>query len=159
VEQLGNGRITIAPNIPTQPNGDNVLATVKTNEVILNEDQQRRAGGPEFFRRLGVPGFGDGGRVMDIRAFASGGYTGIGDRELGSNLKAPENPQSYLNPRNVNNPEMKKVMDAINQQTENINLLVSQTNQRIDKLQVILNPLSVGKEINKNKKATSLGRV
>jgi hypothetical protein len=42
-------------------NGDNLLATVKTNEVILNEDQQRRAGGANFFRRIGVPGFASGG--------------------------------------------------------------------------------------------------
>lgn len=42
-------------------NGDNLLATVKTNEVILNEDQQRRAGGPDFFKAIGVPGFAGGG--------------------------------------------------------------------------------------------------
>ncbi len=61
VDHPGNGKINVASNIPVQPNGDDVLATVKRGEVIMNEDQQRRAGGPEFFRRLGVPGFAMGG--------------------------------------------------------------------------------------------------
>jgi TP901 family phage tail tape measure protein len=64
VEQLGNGKITATPNAPTQPGGDNVLAMVKPGEVILNEDQQRRAGGPSFFKSLGVPGFAGGGHVV-----------------------------------------------------------------------------------------------
>lgn len=156
VTKLGNGKITVTPNIPTQSNGDNVLATVRTGEVILNEEQQRRAGGAPFFRSIGVPGFTDGGL---IRAFASGGYAGIGSEELGGSLKAPVNPQSYLNPHHVNNFDIKKVMDAIDQQTSNINSLANQTNQRIDKLQVILNPLSVGKAIDKNKKSTSIGQL
>lgn len=42
-------------------NGDDRLATVKTGEVILNERQQRALGGDETFRRIGVPGFADGG--------------------------------------------------------------------------------------------------
>lgn len=45
-------------------NGDNLLATVKTGEVILNRDQQSALGGDATFARIGVPGF------------ASGGYTG-----------------------------------------------------------------------------------
>jgi len=44
-------------------NGDNILATVRTGEVILNEDQQRMLGGDATFRRLGVPGFASGGLV------------------------------------------------------------------------------------------------
>jgi hypothetical protein len=66
-----NGKITQGSNIPTQSNGDNVLAqtndgqmiTVKTNEVILNEEQQRMLGGPSTFSSIGVPGFANGGRV------------------------------------------------------------------------------------------------
>lgn len=44
-------------------NGDNRLATVKTGEVILNGMQQQRLGGAKTFRRIGVPGFADGGRI------------------------------------------------------------------------------------------------
>lgn len=42
-------------------NGDNLLATVKTGEVILNERQQAMLGGESTFRRMGVPGFATGG--------------------------------------------------------------------------------------------------
>ena len=48
-------------NIPTQTGGDNILATVKSGEVILNDKQQHRAGGDAFFKSIGVPGFQDGG--------------------------------------------------------------------------------------------------
>lgn len=58
---LSGQRITGRPNIRPLPNGDNLLAYVRTGEVILNEPQQRLLGGPEVFRRIGVPGFADGG--------------------------------------------------------------------------------------------------
>lgn len=50
-------------NIPAQPNGDNVLATVRTGEVVLTERHQQALGGAETFRRIGVPGFAQGGLV------------------------------------------------------------------------------------------------
>ncbi len=42
-------------------NGDNMLATVKTGEVILNQSQQARLGGAATFAKIGVPGFATGG--------------------------------------------------------------------------------------------------
>ena len=50
-------------NIPRQANGDNVLATVKTGEVVLNQGQQAALGGASTFARIGVPGFATGGRI------------------------------------------------------------------------------------------------
>lgn len=44
-------------------NGDNRLVTVKEGEVILNSTQQQLAGGADFFRKIGVPGFATGGLV------------------------------------------------------------------------------------------------
>lgn len=44
-------------------NGDNVLATVKTGEVILNQRQQSALGGSRTFSAIGVPGFAEGGVV------------------------------------------------------------------------------------------------
>jgi hypothetical protein len=44
-------------------NGDNLLATIKTGEVILNQHQQAALGGARTFKRIGVPGFADGGMV------------------------------------------------------------------------------------------------
>jgi TP901 family phage tail tape measure protein len=75
VEHNPNGRINTTANIPTQPNGDNVLATIRTGEVVLNEDQQQKAGGPAFFRSIGVPGFASGGVVMP--AYLSRSYQAI----------------------------------------------------------------------------------
>lgn len=46
-------------------NGDNLLATVKTGEVILNQRQQNALGGAHTFRKIGVPGFADGGIISD----------------------------------------------------------------------------------------------
>lgn len=63
VQPLSAGRISATPNIPTQTNGDNVLATVRVGEVILNEAQQRMLGGARTFARLGVPGFATGGLI------------------------------------------------------------------------------------------------
>ena len=59
----GSGGQISGSNIPTQQGGDNILATVKSGEVILNEEQQSRAGGSAFFKSIGVPGFQSGGQV------------------------------------------------------------------------------------------------
>lgn len=66
VRNLDNGsggRVNGAANMPTRQGGDNILATVKTGEVILNDSQQQRAGGSAFFKSIGVPGFQTGGIV------------------------------------------------------------------------------------------------
>lgn len=62
---LSGEKIRNKPNIRMR-NGDNVLATVRTGEVILNERQQARLGGAKTFRRIGVPGFASGGMVGDV---------------------------------------------------------------------------------------------
>lgn len=85
-ERLSNGRITSRQNISTQPNGDNILATVRVGEVILNEEQQRRLGGAATFKRLGVPGFATGGLIGTL-----------GGTFPGQSLLPPVNPSSFLN--------------------------------------------------------------
>jgi hypothetical protein len=47
-------------------NGDNLLATVKTGEVILNQRQQSALGGANTFRKIGVPGFANGGMIPSV---------------------------------------------------------------------------------------------
>jgi len=60
------GRVTKGMGTPiNRSNGDNILATVKTGEVILNERQQAMLGGDATFRRIGVPGFASGGIVSN----------------------------------------------------------------------------------------------
>lgn len=61
------GKITSGFGTPiSRSNGDNILATVKTGEVILNQSQQAALGGARTFARIGVPGFATGGLVGDI---------------------------------------------------------------------------------------------
>jgi hypothetical protein len=78
------GVVQTGSELPSStPEGDNTLVLVKPGEVILNEDQQARAGGANFFKRLGVPGFATGGIVSNIvspaPANANLGYTAIAD--------------------------------------------------------------------------------
>jgi len=63
VPRLSAGVINNGSNIIPLSNGDDTLAYVGQGEVILNKTQQRRAGGPAFFRSLGVPGFAGGGMI------------------------------------------------------------------------------------------------
>ena len=60
VESTG-GRVKASQGlrIPTKPGGDNLLATVKVNEVYLNERQRAKAESihPGIFGEAGVPGF------------------------------------------------------------------------------------------------------
>ena len=60
---ISGRRVTDRQNMPTRSNGDNVLATVKRGEVVLNQRQQAALGGARTFRSIGVPGFRDGGPV------------------------------------------------------------------------------------------------
>lgn len=63
VQFAAGGKVTNRGNIKPLSNGDNVLATLKTGEVVLNKGQQRALGGPATFAAIGVPGFALGGRV------------------------------------------------------------------------------------------------
>ena len=61
---LSGTRIGAGMGMPIRrSNGDNLLATIKTGEVILNKHQQQALGGSRTFKRIGVPGFADGGMV------------------------------------------------------------------------------------------------
>lgn len=69
---LSGTRIKTGMGIPiTRSNGDDLLATVKRGEVILNEKQQAKLGGARTFARIGVPGFADGGVTQETRVAAS----------------------------------------------------------------------------------------
>jgi len=62
------GLIEDAHGVPIQrSNGDNRLVTVKTGEVVMNENQQaalKQQAGVDIFKRLRVPGFATGGLVL-----------------------------------------------------------------------------------------------
>lgn len=63
IPTLSNGVINNGSNVVPLSNGDDTLAYVKQGEVILNQEQQARAGGHRFFQSIGVPGFANGGFV------------------------------------------------------------------------------------------------
>lgn len=59
---LSGTKINASMGLPiNRSNGDNLLATVRTGEVILNERQQAALGGASTFKKIGVPGFASGG--------------------------------------------------------------------------------------------------
>jgi hypothetical protein len=103
-------RVTDNQNIPTRSNGDNVLATVKRGEVVLNERQQNALGGSRVFRSIGVPGFAGGGIVPPITAPAAA-MAGSG--------------QDYF-------AALDRKTDAINQRIDNLKVFVVSEEIRSD---------------------------
>ena len=77
--ELGDGRIISTPNIAALSNGDNVFATVRVGEAVVNEEQIQRLGGGAAMAGAGVPGFARGGKIdmgaiAKAHGYASGGF-------------------------------------------------------------------------------------
>ncbi len=69
---LSGKRITSSDGVPIyRSNGDNLLATVGIDEVILNKRQQAALGGAKTFARIGVPGFAGGGSSFQTASIAN----------------------------------------------------------------------------------------
>lgn len=68
VPEQKDGLIVMSPNIPEMSNGDNILATLRRGEVVLNKRQQAALGGAPTFRAINVPGFAEGGAAGAIIA-------------------------------------------------------------------------------------------
>lgn len=73
------GLIVMTQNIPELKNGDNVLATLKRGEVVLNRKQQAALGGAPTFRAIRVPGFAEGGAAGSV--ISAPDITGISSAE------------------------------------------------------------------------------
>lgn len=144
VRNYSGQRITDVPNIPTQSNGDNIFATVRKGEVVLNEQQQAALGGARTFAAIKVPGF------------ATGGYTGLGDFALGENLKPPFNPASYLLPNN-NNQFSEKIFEKMDSMMLQMKQNNDTINSRVDRLKVQVVAKEVETTNNDTKKAESIG--
>jgi hypothetical protein len=70
IPKLSSGVINNGSNLEVPlSNGDDTLAYVGQGEVILNKEQQARAGGSAFFRSIGVPNFAGGGQVGGNSSF------------------------------------------------------------------------------------------
>ncbi len=122
IDHPGNGRIRVDSNIPTQPNGDNVLATVRRGEVILNEQQQARAGGATFFKRLGVPGFADGG-------FAGSSLSSLNPHPFAPDFQIRHT--YYANQSSDNT-----IADKLDLMRDDMNAHRAATDSRIDRIEV-----------------------
>jgi hypothetical protein len=160
--KLSDGKIVATQNIPELSNGDNILATVRKGEVVLNERQQKDLGGDDTFKRIGVPGFAGGGTTDNRKYFtyANGGYTSLDLLgPLGENLKPPFNPSSFLNPGSHYSDDMKKVLDKIDQQSENLKETARQIHERIDKIKVVNDPIEAAAVNSKFKKAEQLAKL
>ncbi len=96
-QQFAQGGKVGAANIKQLSNGDNVLATVKTGEVVLNKRQQKALGGDRAFASIGVPGFASGGLVGSVLSPALAAPTSALDEQiqflstLQSNIEAVNN--------------------------------------------------------------------
>jgi predicted ribosomally synthesized peptide with SipW-like signal peptide len=94
-------------------NGDNMLATVRTGEVILNERQQAALGGSRTFAAIGVPGFAAGG-ITDTRLDYSM------NNALNTQLNNDRNFDAMINKINSTVPVLvvEHVENLMNQRTE-----------------------------------------
>ena len=70
VQFASGGKVTSSGNIKPLSNGDNVLATLKTGEIVLNKEQQSRIG-YSTLKAARIPNFAAGGVVGAPSAFVS----------------------------------------------------------------------------------------
>ena len=105
VAGISGRRVNDRQNIRTRPNGDNVLATLKRGEVVLNSAQQSALGGASTFRRIGVPGFATGGVVAPT-------------------LSAPSLPASLTKDANSMLAALDRKTDAINNRIDRLRAFV-----------------------------------
>jgi hypothetical protein len=85
VQFANGGRVTSRGNIKPLSNGDNVLATLKTGEIVLNESQQRRIGYASL-KRAQIPNFANGGLVGAPTSLISNANNTIASEQMRVNL-------------------------------------------------------------------------
>jgi len=88
VQFADGGRVTSRGNIKPLSNGDNVLATLKTGEVVLNQDQQRRIG-YSTLKAARIPNFAMGGVVGAPSAFLQDSLNRVSEEQ--NRFKTMEN--------------------------------------------------------------------
>lgn len=133
VKNLSSGKITGAPNI-SMANGDNMLATVRTGEVILNQRHQAALGGARTFAAIGVPGFASSG-------------------QLGTSLRAPS-----FNASGVNSADISRA----SQDFDDLKIMVSTIASAVyatDTKPVILVPDKVTRAQSRTRKDVSIATI
>jgi hypothetical protein len=109
IPTLESGLINNGSNIVPLSNGDDTLAYVGQGEVILNKEQQARAGGSMFFKSLGVKGFAGGGMVSGTSNLGSKGGLAMGiDYDLLASKMAQANrllPAPVVSVQDISNTQ------------------------------------------------------
>ena len=85
VQFASGGRVTSKGNIKPLSNGDNVLATLKTGEIVLNESQQRRIGYASL-KKAQIPNFANGGLVGAPSTLITNANNSIANEQMRVNL-------------------------------------------------------------------------
>jgi hypothetical protein len=85
VQFANGGRVTSRGNIKPLSNGDNVLATLKTGEIVLNQSQQRRIG-YSTLKKAQIPNFANGGLVGAPTSLISNANNTIASEQMRVNL-------------------------------------------------------------------------
>jgi hypothetical protein len=80
VQFASGGRVTSRGNIKPLSNGDNVLATLKTGEVVLNKEQQGRIG-YSTLKAARIPNFAMGGVVGAPSGFLQDSLNRAGEEQ------------------------------------------------------------------------------
>lgn len=85
VQFANGGRVTSRGNIKPLSNGDNVLATLKTDEIVLNKEQQRRIG-YSTLKKAQIPNFANGGVVGAPSTLITNANNSIANEQMRVNL-------------------------------------------------------------------------
>lgn len=85
VQFANGGKVTSKGNIKPLSNGDNVLATLKTGEIVLNESQQRRIGYATL-KKAQIPNFANGGMVGAPSTLIANSNNSIATEQMRVNL-------------------------------------------------------------------------
>ena len=85
VQFANGGKVTSRGNIKPLSNGDNVLATLKTGEIVLNESQQRRIG-YNTLKKAQIPNFATGGFVGSPTSLITSSNNSLASEQMRVNL-------------------------------------------------------------------------
>jgi hypothetical protein len=156
VDHAGNGKINRQSNIPTQSNGDDVLATVKRGEVVLNKSQQNALGGDETFKRIGVPGFATGGAIKP--AYSTRTYSAVNFPKINKSYEVLRFAdgglvQSTGNAVTINDSINHQMMDQLNANTEALNRNAEANSMLLERLR---NPIDANLSLNKFDEAKAM---
>jgi hypothetical protein len=115
------GKIDTGIKVNTNTKDDTLILANRT-ETILTEEHVKKLGGPEVMKRIGVPGYVNGGYVgSNIPMFLNGGFI---------NMPMPVAQTNFAT------KEINELIKSVNAKTDLINESVNATNNCIDRLEV-----------------------